>query len=185
MAAGTPASSLLSDPPSHLEGFGVAGIAGRGKQGSFILHNAFGQTAPERCGGGGCQARNAHTCTWEGSFEFLLFGGVPGAWPLAMGGSLEARALGRSTPPRPPSQAATRGEMAHNGFLTFPRRAFLSSLPPSHLQFPPLPLLHPSGRKKYLGGQTSSGAFRHRMDRRVHKARPFYSIGLRFAHSFS
>lgn len=120
------ASLRLSDPPSHRAGPAEAGIARRGRQGSFILHNAFGQTAPERGGGGGCQARNAHTCTWEGSFEFLLLGGLPGAWPLAVGGSLAACAPGRSTPPRPPSGAATSGEMmAHHRFLKVPQNACL------------------------------------------------------------
>lgn len=48
----------------------------------------------ERWRGGGCQARNAHTCTRQGSFEFFLLCSLPGAWPEAWGGESGSQCLG-------------------------------------------------------------------------------------------
>lgn len=96
------------------------------------------------CGGGGCQGRNAHTCTWEGSFEFLLLSGLLEASPLAVGGSLAAGALGRA-PPRPPSREATRGEMARQPIYNVPPKSFPPVSPTSPPAAPPLPHPKPTG----------------------------------------
>lgn len=96
------------------------------------------------CGGGGCQGRNAHTCTWEGSFEFLLLRGSPEASPLAVGGSLAAGALGRA-PPRPPSREATRGEIGRQPIYNVPPKSFPLVSPTSPPAAPPLPHPKPTG----------------------------------------
>lgn len=75
-----------------------------------------------------------------------------------------------------------------NLFITFHQRAFRLSPPPPHLQLHPSPTPNPletAFSKEIVRGQTSSRAFRHRMDQSVHAARPFYPVSLSLAQYFS